>query len=144
MKHKNILTPLLAAGILGAAGFGLYRLGMQQGMSTVAAPASAAAAAPAATATVDPSSWGIPQGEAATRRHIESGLKAGAVDPVTGRTILHYHDPMVPGKRFETPGKSPFMDMMLVPAYAGAAGADASTVTVSPRIQQNLGCAPAK
>ncbi len=137
MKHKNILTPLLAAGILGAAGFGLYRLGMQQGMSTVAAPASAAAAP--ATAMVDPTTWGIPEGEAAARRHIESGLKAGEVDPVTGRRILHYHDPMVPGKKFEAPGKSPFMDMMLVPAYAGAAGADASTVTVSPRIQQNLG-----
>ncbi|MFH1873296.1 MAG: efflux RND transporter periplasmic adaptor subunit [Pseudomonadota bacterium] len=135
MKHKSILIALLAAGILGAAGFGLYRFGMQQGMSTAVAPTSAAAA----TATVDPTGWGIPQGEAATRRHIESGLKAGAVDPVTGRTILHYHDPMVPGKKFETPGKSPFMDMMLVPAYAGAAGADASTVTVSPRIQQNLG-----
>lgn len=139
MKHKSILTALLAAGILGAAGFGLYRLGMQQGMSTVAAPTSAAAATPAATATADPASWGIPEGEAATRRHIESGLKAGAVDPVTGRKILHYHDPMVPGKKFEAPGKSPFMDMMLVPAYAGAAGADASTVTVSSRIQQNLG-----
>ncbi len=108
-------------------------------MSTVTAPTSAAAAAPAATATVDPSSWGIPQGEAATRRHIESGLKAGEVDPVTGRRILHYHDPMVPGKKFEAPGKSPFMDMMLVPAYAGGEGADASTITVSPRIQQNLG-----
>ncbi|MDK9704722.1 MAG: efflux RND transporter periplasmic adaptor subunit [Sulfuritalea sp.] len=139
MKHKNILTALLAAGVLGAAGFGLYRLGMQQGMSTVAAPTAVAGAAPVATATVDPTSWGIPEGEAATRRHIASGLKAGEVDPVTGRNILHYHDPMVPGKKFEAPGKSPFMDMMLVPAYAGAAGADASTVTVSPRIQQNLG-----
>jgi len=46
---------------------------------------------------------------------------------------------MVPGKKFEAPGKSPFMDMMLVPAYAGGDGADASTVTISPRIQQNLG-----
>jgi Cu(I)/Ag(I) efflux system membrane fusion protein len=135
MKHKNILITFLAVGVLGAAGFGLYRLGLQQGMSTVAVPPSAIAA----TATVDPTSWGIPEGEAATRRHIDSGLKAGAVDPVTGRKILHYHDPMVPGKKFEAPGKSPFMDMMLVPAYAGAAGADASTVTVSPRIQQNLG-----
>lgn len=92
-----------------------------------------------APATVDPSTWGIPEGEAATRRHIEAGLKAGEIDPVTGRKVLYYHDPMVPGKKFEAPGKSPFMDMMLVPAYAGGEGADASTVTVSPRIQQNLG-----
>ncbi|MBN0252811.1 efflux RND transporter periplasmic adaptor subunit, partial [Pseudomonas aeruginosa] len=78
-------------------------------------------------------------GEAATRRHIESGLKGGDVDPVTGRRILYYHDPMVPGKKFESPGKSPFMDMMLVPAYAGSEGADSGTVSVSSRIQQNLG-----
>ncbi|HEX5738813.1 MAG TPA: efflux RND transporter periplasmic adaptor subunit, partial [Hydrogenophaga sp.] len=32
-----------------------------------------------------------------------------------------------------------FMDMMLVPRYAGSDAADASSVTVSPRIQQNLG-----
>ncbi|MDP1686362.1 efflux RND transporter periplasmic adaptor subunit, partial [Hydrogenophaga sp.] len=31
------------------------------------------------------------------------------------------------------------MDMMLVPRYAGSDAADASSVTVSPRIQQNLG-----
>ena len=86
-----------------------------------------------------PVNLGIPEGEAATRRHIEAGLKAGEIDPITGRKVLYYHDPMVPGKKFEAPGKSPFMDMMLVPAYAGGEGTDASTVTVSPRIQQNLG-----
>jgi Cu(I)/Ag(I) efflux system membrane fusion protein len=46
---------------------------------------------------------------------------------------------MVPGKRFDAPAKSPFMDMMLVPVYGGAGGDDQGTVTVSPRIQQNLG-----
>jgi Cu(I)/Ag(I) efflux system membrane fusion protein len=134
MNHKNIVIVLLAAGVLGAAGYGLYRLGLQQGAS-LSAPAVPAPA----QAMIDPSTWGIPEGEAATRRHIESGLKAGEIDPVTGRKVLYYHDPMVPGKKFEIPGKSPFMDMMLVPAYAGGEGADASTVTVSPRIQQNLG-----
>jgi len=94
--------------------------------------------APAA-APVDPSSWGIAEGEAATRRHIDAGLKAGMDDPLTGRKILYYHDPMVPGKKFEAPGKSPFMDMMLVPAYAGSEGADAGTITVSPRMRQNIG-----
>jgi len=140
MKLKNLLIGLAAAGMLGAAGFGLYRLGLQHGagMSPVAPGAAAPDKAPAGAA-VDPSTWGIPEGEAATRRHIEDGLQAGMVDPVTGRKILHYHDPMVPGKKFEAPGKSPFMDMMLVPAYAGAEGADAGTVTISPRIQQNIG-----
>ena len=45
---------------------------------------------------------------------------------------------MVPGNKFDKPAKSPFMDMMLVPAYADS-GADGSQVTVSSRIQQNLG-----
>jgi Cu(I)/Ag(I) efflux system membrane fusion protein len=143
MKHKNIVISLLATGVLGAAGWGLYRTGMQQGMNMSTSPPSPTAATPAppanATATVDPSTWGIAQGGAATQRHIETGLKAGQIDPVTGRKILYYHDPMVPGKKFEAPGKSPFMDMMLVPAYAGSAETDTSTVTVSPRIQQNLG-----
>jgi Cu(I)/Ag(I) efflux system membrane fusion protein len=103
------------------------------------------AAAPAATsaAPADPSAWTIAQGEAATKRHIEQGIKAGDIDPATGRAVLYYQDPMVPGKRFDAPAKSPFMDMMLVPVYAGAGGGDAGTVTVSPRVQQNLGLATA-
>ena len=34
------------------------------------------------------------------------------------RKILYWYDPMVPDKRFDKPGKSPFMDMELVPKYA--------------------------
>ncbi len=45
---------------------------------------------------------------------------------------------MVPGQRFDKPGKSPFMDMPLVPVYADAGG-DAATVSIDPRVQQNLG-----
>ena len=54
------------------------------------------------------------------------------------RQVLYWHDPMVPGQRFDKPGKSPFMDMQLVPVYAGADGADGG-VTISPTVQQNLG-----
>jgi Cu(I)/Ag(I) efflux system membrane fusion protein len=142
MKTKTLTFSLLAAGVLSAGGFGLYQWGMQQGMNMVSPSASGAASTMGATpamTTVDPSTWGIPQGEAATRRHMDSGIKAGQVDPETGREILHYHDPMMPGKKFDAPGKSPFMDMMLVPAYAGSGGADAGTIKVSPRMQQNLG-----
>lgn len=135
MNKKTFLAVLLAAGALGTGGIGLYRLGVHNGMAQ--APQ---AAPPASEGTgADPSAWGIPEGEAATRRHIETGLKVGDVDPVTGRRILHYHDPMVPGQKFEAPGKSPFMNMMLVPAYAGAQGADGGTVSISARTQQNLG-----
>jgi Cu(I)/Ag(I) efflux system membrane fusion protein len=40
------------------------------------------------------------------------------MDPANGRKVLYYHDPMVPGNKFDKPAKSPFMDMMLVPVYA--------------------------
>jgi Cu(I)/Ag(I) efflux system membrane fusion protein len=53
------------------------------------------------------------------------------------RKVLYWHDPMVPGPRFDKPGKSPFMDMQLVPVYEDEA-AD-SGVKVAPGIQQNLG-----
>jgi len=56
----------------------------------------------------------------------------------SGRRVLYWHDPMVPGQKFDKPGKSPFMDMMLVPVYADE-GADEGTVKVSPRLAQNFG-----
>ena len=34
------------------------------------------------------------------------------------RKILFWYDPMYPNTRFDKPGKSPFMDMDLVPKYA--------------------------
>jgi Cu(I)/Ag(I) efflux system membrane fusion protein len=55
-----------------------------------------------------------------------------------GRRVLYWHDPMVPGQRFDKPGKSPFMDMQLVPVYADE-GSDEGTVRVSPRLAQNFG-----
>ena len=54
------------------------------------------------------------------------------------RKVLYWHDPMVPGQKFDRPGKSPYMDMPLVPVYAGQE-ADQGTVTISPQVQQNLG-----
>src|SRR5688572_33460564 len=53
------------------------------------------------------------------------------------RKVLYWHDPMVPNTRFDKPGKSPFMDMDLVPVYADEEGGAA--VTVSPVVSQNLG-----
>jgi Cu(I)/Ag(I) efflux system membrane fusion protein len=40
------------------------------------------------------------------------------------RKVLYWYDPMVPTQRFDKPGKSPFMDMQLVPRYADEAGSD--------------------
>jgi Cu(I)/Ag(I) efflux system membrane fusion protein len=54
------------------------------------------------------------------------------------KKVLYWHDPMVPGHKFDKPGKSPFMDMQLVPVYADDEPA-ASGVKVSPQLAQNLG-----
>jgi multidrug efflux pump subunit AcrA (membrane-fusion protein) len=40
------------------------------------------------------------------------------VGEIGGRKVLYWYDPMAPGSRFDKPGKSPFMDMELVPKYA--------------------------
>jgi Cu(I)/Ag(I) efflux system membrane fusion protein len=135
MNTRLTLIAIGAAAALAAGGYALYQVGMHRGMG------QSGGAAPPATGSAgaeDPTS-SIAAGEAATRRHIKEGIKAGDIDPATGKRILYYHDPMVPSKRFDAPAKSPFMEMMLVPVYGGAGGEDQSTVTVSPRIQQNLG-----
>jgi Cu(I)/Ag(I) efflux system membrane fusion protein len=140
MKRKPLLLALMAVAVLGAAGYGLYVAGMQRGMGMAAASAAPVAGREATPppAARDAGPQSVAQGEDATRRHIAAGIKAGDVDPATGKKVLYYHDPMVPGNKFDKPAKSPFMDMMLVPVYADSDG-DGSKVTVSPRIQQNLG-----
>lgn len=115
--NKKLLWGLVALAFLSAAGWGLYVLGDRHG----GARARATTVGPPAAAdhAAEPASNG-------------------------GRKILYYHDPMVPGTRFDKPGKSPFMDMQLVPVYAdsangGAGGADSVGITVDARAQQNLG-----
>ncbi|MBI1361760.1 MAG: efflux RND transporter periplasmic adaptor subunit [Alphaproteobacteria bacterium] len=51
---------------------------------------------------------------------------------------LYWYDPMVPDQHFDKPGKSPFMDMQLVPRYPGDAP-DAPAVHIDPGVAQNLG-----
>ena len=55
-----------------------------------------------------------------------------------GRKVLYWYDPMVPDRRFDKPGKSPFMDMPLVARYADESPAQGG-VTISAEQQQNLG-----
>jgi Cu(I)/Ag(I) efflux system membrane fusion protein len=83
-------------------------------------------------------SLGVMHGRAQAGSSPSAALRPGDIDPTTGRQILYWHDPMVPGRRFDAPGKSPFMDMQLVPVYADIGG-NAGAVTISPRVQQNLG-----
>lgn len=109
MNRTTLALALAAALAVGAGGYGAYRLGLNKGL------AAAAGAAPAAQPGV-----------------------GGALDPATGRRVLYWHDPMVPGQKFDKPGKSPFMDMQLVPVYADAL-ADEGKVSIDPAVQQNLG-----
>ena len=53
------------------------------------------------------------------------------------RKVLYWTDPMTPGFKSDKPGKSPFMDMELVPVYEDETGA--VVVSVRPEIVQNLG-----
>lgn len=61
--------------------------------------------------------------------------------PAKEKDVLYWYDPMVPLQHFEKPGKSPFMDMQLVPKYASAdvTTQDAGTLSIEPRLVQNLG-----
>ena len=116
MKTRNFILALTAAVVVGAGGYGLYRLGMDRGMAMNGLASGAAAAAPASMAAQKP----------------------GDAESTTGKKVLYWHDPMVPGQKFDKPGKSPFMDMQLMPVYADG-GSDEGKVSISPRVQQNLG-----
>jgi Cu(I)/Ag(I) efflux system membrane fusion protein len=112
MTRTKISVLAFAAALLaGVGGYGLYRLGLHQGAvaSTETAPGASGAQA-----------------------------SVSRLDPSTGRKVLYWHDPMVPAQRFNKPGKSPFMDMQLLPVYADETN-NAGGISVSPAQQQNLG-----
>jgi Cu(I)/Ag(I) efflux system membrane fusion protein len=63
---------------------------------------------------------------------------AAGAELKTGKRILYWRDPMVPGQRFDKPGKSPYMDMPLIPVYEEE-NADGAAVRIDGRVTQNLG-----
>lgn len=68
------------------------------------------------------------------------GGGAASVPAAGEREVLYWYDPMVPAQKFDKPGKSPFMDMQLVPRYADGESAGAAPgVTVDPSARQSLG-----
>jgi len=69
-----------------------------------------------------------------------SSPAASHLPPATSkdRQVLYWHDPMHPQQKFDKPGKSPYMDMQLVPVYAGDES-QAAGVKVNPQLAQNLG-----
>lgn len=56
---------------------------------------------------------------------------------------LYWYDPMYPQQKFDKPGKSPFMEMELVPRYADAE-ANTASIQIDPSVAQNLGMRLAK
>jgi Cu(I)/Ag(I) efflux system membrane fusion protein len=65
------------------------------------------------------------------------------------RKPQYWYDPMHPSEHFSKPGKSPFMDMQLVPKYAQGSstedsGAAPGSIAVDSRIVQSLGLRLAK
>lgn len=82
---------------------------------------------------------------------IIAGLIAGAIWHYSGapdhphaspaeRKVLYWYDPMQPETRFDKPGRSPFMDMDLIPKYADEQGVEqGSAVHIDPVQVQNLG-----
>ncbi len=131
MNFKLSVSGVLGGIVLTVATFMAYKLGLQHGMTL---------AVEAGEPVEDPAQWSPLQQEEATRRHMDAGIRAGDVDPLTDMTVSYYYDPMLPDRHFDAPGKSPFMDMMMVPAYeADAALGDTGTVVLSARISQNSG-----
>jgi Cu(I)/Ag(I) efflux system membrane fusion protein/cobalt-zinc-cadmium efflux system membrane fusion protein len=70
----------------------------------------------------------------------EKALKAGTVDPKTGKKIKYWVAPMDPTYIRDKPGKSP-MGMDLVPVYQeeGEEKEPASTIRIDPVTMQNMG-----
>ncbi len=62
-----------------------------------------------------------------------------AVAPKAERKVLYWHDPMHPQQKFDKPGKSPFMDMQLVPVYADQATEPGPGVAMGAATARNLG-----
>jgi len=113
MRITKTSTLLLGIGAVAIVGAGSYQLGLHRGaQSARPGPTNASP-----TAAPPPDEVIASKGE--------------------GR-VLYWHDPMVPGQRFDKPGKSPYMDMELVPVYADEA-TDSGGVNISPRVQQSLG-----
>ena len=86
-----------------------------------------------------------PPAAATTEAEAMPSAVAGA-NNAGARKPLYWYDPMVPDQRFDKPGKSPFMDMQLVPKYGDepAASADDAAagsvgLRIDPRTVQNLG-----
>jgi Cu(I)/Ag(I) efflux system membrane fusion protein len=63
--------------------------------------------------------------------------------PKADREVLYWYDPMQPNQHFDKPGKSPYMDMQLLPKYADDSRGGVS-IELDARAAQSLGIRTAK
>ena len=81
--------------------------------------------------------WGLAQWRAGTTHAANTTVPhAGAA---AERKVLYWYDPMSPTQKFDKPGKSPFMDMDLVPKYADEDAQGSTGISISPQTVQALG-----
>ena len=80
--------------------------------------------------------WGLSQWRSSTHAVDGAAPQAGAA---AERKVLYWYDPMSPTQKFDKPGKSPFMDMDLVPKYADEDAQDSVGLSVSAQTVQALG-----
>jgi Cu(I)/Ag(I) efflux system membrane fusion protein len=86
----------------------------------------------------------------ACKKESPAGVKTVG-DQAQGKKVLYWYDPMKPEVHFDKPGKSPFMDMELLPKYAEEAApggpplpAGLSVVRIPLERRQEIGVATAK
>jgi len=82
--------------------------------------------------------WGGWWWASRTAMDSERTERAPLAESPADKKVLYWYDPMRPDQHFEQPGKSPFMDMALVPKYAEV-DSTPNGVRIDPRIEQNLG-----
>jgi Cu(I)/Ag(I) efflux system membrane fusion protein len=81
--------------------------------------------------------WGLSQWRGNSTHAVDGvASRAGAA---AERKVLYWYDPMSPTQKFDKPGKSPFMDMDLVPKYADEDAQGSTGISVSAQTLQALG-----
>lgn len=119
---KRIVMTLLALLLMAGSGAMGYWLAMRNMTATThSSPAESATASAGPISEID-----------------------GVVQDTTGKRVLYWHDPMYPQQKFPKPGKSPFMNMMLVPVYADSGPGEVGQVSINPRVVQSLGVRTAR
>src|ERR1041385_2325893 len=76
MKSR-VLIAIGASGVLCAAGYGLYSIGVEHGTRMTG------------------------QSSTVPEKASVGAQRAGEIDPAAGKKVLYWHDPMVPGQKFD-------------------------------------------